>query len=80
MVRGRGLRERPPLSSTAMVDLETLAFWASSSCVRKALVLSSRRLGMVFVRWEPDSYYGRKLLLEEAQAQVQASRANQFYP
>ena len=70
IVRGRGLRERRTLSNTAMVDLETLAFWANSSCVKKALDLSSRRLGMVFVRWGPESYYCRNLLLEEAQTQV----------
>ncbi len=44
MVRGLGLRVRLPLSRTAIADLETLAFSANSSCVRNALLLSSRRV------------------------------------
>ena len=55
-----------------MVDLETLAFLASSSCVRKALLLSSRRVGMASsytlgVRLDSRSH--RNLLLELGAAQ-----------
>lgn len=61
-----------------MVDLETFAFRASSSWVKNALVLSSRRLGIQ--RLIALLLLAQKLRLEACEAQEQGRSKNRHRP